>query len=98
MLNISEAIHGIRVSVKIVMFALVTTGCKVIENADTHLGQAHVVPKLLALLIAELPYRLTLDIHLAFGEEVYEMTMLDGMSVEVNGEVILPLVWNIPFL
>ena len=94
----SETVHDIGVCIEIIVFTLVADWCKIIENTYANLSKAHIVPQLLTLLIAELLYRLAFDKHLAFGEEVHEMTMLDGMSMEVDGEVKFPLVGNIPFL
>ena len=86
-----KSVHHAGGGVKIITFAFVLHRGEVIQDANTRGGEAHIVPKLLALLRADMLDSLALHKDIITDQEVHEMLVLDGLAMEKDGEVILTL-------
>ena len=86
-----KSIHHTSGGVEVITFAFVLHRGEVIQDADTRGCEAHIVPKLLALLRADMLDSLALHEDIIADEEVHEVLVLDGLAMEKDGEVILTL-------
>ena len=86
-----KSIHHAGGGVQIISFAFVLDRSEVIQDADACGGEAHIVPELLTLLRADMLNRLALHEDIIADQEVHEMLMLDALTMELDGEIILAL-------
>ena len=86
-----KSVHHAGGGVQIISFAFVLDRCEVIQDSDACGGEAHIVPELLTLLRADMLNRLALHKDIIADQEVHEMLMLDALTMELDGEIILAL-------
>ena len=87
--TISEEIQYVGVCVKIVMLALVSDGSEVVKDANSDVGQSHVVPEVLTLFWTKRTNCCTFDEDLSTNREVHKVLMSYLLTREVNREIIL---------
>ena len=95
MLQTSEHVHDVGRGIQVVVFTLVMNRGKVDEDAERLLRQSHIVPQLLTLGGGKCVHSLAFHDDGIPTEEIDIMTMLKGMTVEIDTEIVLLLIRDV---